>query len=52
VDVSTARQQVVHFITDNSNSGAGFMSMACKLFFITDVIAELMMVTKLKKSTL
>ena len=57
MDVSTVRQWVVHFSKCDSNSGSpplvqAFMGMACRLLFIADENAELMVVTALKNSVL
>ena len=57
VDVSTVRQWVVRFSSDNSNSGMSplvqiFMSIACRFLFITGKNAQLVVVTVLKNSVL
>ena len=50
VDVSTVRQWVMRFSIDDSNSGSPLlvqvlMSTVCRLLFITDKNAQLMVVT-------
>jgi len=57
MDVSTVRWWVARFNTGISNSGSpplvqAFMGMACRLLFIADENAELMVVTMLKNGVL
>lgn len=57
VVVSTVRQWVMHLSSDNSDSGSAplvqiFISVACRVLFIVDEKAQLMMVTMLKISIL
>lgn len=57
MDVSTVRQQVVHFSSGDSGSGAAllaqiFTSEACRLLFSADEIAEVTVVTMLKNNVL
>jgi len=52
VDVNTVRLWVLHFSSDDSDSGSPSMvqiltSAACRLLFISGEYAELMMVTNL-----
>ena len=52
--VSTVRRWVVHFSSDDSDSGSPPLvhtvpSTACMLFFISDENSQLMVVTELKK---
>jgi len=50
VDVSTVRQWVVPFSTDDSSSEAFFTGTACRLLFIAEEDAELMVVTVFRNS--
>ena len=50
MDVSTVRQWVVPFSTDDSSSEAFFTGTACRLLFIAVEDAELMVVTVFRNS--